>query len=105
MKPDRRQQIIEAAMQVFAQKGFRGTTTRDLATHADVNEATIFRYFKSKEELYRAIIEHKAGEHRNLRMEELERLAGANDDAKFFETVGRTFLERHEADTSFLRLL
>lgn len=105
MKPDRRQQIIEAAMQVFAQKGFRGTTTRDLATHAEVNEAIIFRYFKTKEELYRAIIEHKAGEHRNVRMEELERLATANDDEKFFETVGRTFLERHEADTNFLRLL
>ena len=98
MKPDRRQQIIEAAMQVFARKGFRGTTTRDLAAHADVNEAIIFRYFKNKEELYRAIIEHKAGEQRNARMEELERIASANDDEKFFEAVGRTFLERHEAD-------
>src|ERR1051325_11481160 len=105
MKPDRRQQIIEAAMQVFAQKGFRGTTTRDLATQADVNEAIIFRYFKTKEELYRAIIEHKAGEQRNARMEELERIAGANDDEKFFEADGRTFLERHEADSTFLRLL
>ena len=105
MKPDRRQQIIEAAMQVFAQKGFRGTTTRDLAAHADVNEAIIFRYFKNKEELYRAIIEQKVGEHRNVRLEELERTASANDDEKFFEAVGRAFLERHEADSTFLRLL
>ena len=92
-------------MQVFAQKGFRGTTTRDLANEAGVNEAIIFRYFKTKEELYSAIIEHKAGEHRNAQIEELERLATAGNDEKFFEAIGRTFLRRHEEDTSFLRLL
>ena len=105
MKEDRKQQIIESAMELFAQKGFRGTTTRDLATHAGVNEAIIFRYFNTKEELYSAIIEHKVGQHRNAQREELERLSGANDDEKFFEAVGRTFLERHETDTTFLRLL
>src|SRR5262249_59796437 len=101
MKADRRQQIIEAAMQVFAQKGFRGTTTRDLASEAGVNEAIIFRYFKTKEELYSAIIEHKAGEHRNAQIEELERLASSGDDEKFFEAVGRSFLRGHEEDTTF----
>jgi AcrR family transcriptional regulator len=105
MKQDRRQQIIESAMELFARKGFRGTTTRDLATHAEVNEAIIFRYFKNKEELYSAIIEHKACEHRNAHIEELDRLANTNDDEKFFEAVGSTFLEKHEADTTFLRLL
>src|ERR1051326_2271304 len=105
MKADRRQQIIEAAMQVFAQKGFRGSTTRDLATQAGVNEAIIFRYFNTKEELYSAIIEHKAAEHRSGQMEELERLANAGDDEKFFEAVGRSFLKRHEEDSTFLRLL
>jgi AcrR family transcriptional regulator len=105
MKEDRRKQIIESAMQVFARKGFRGTTTRDLANEAGVNEAIIFRYFKTKEELYSAIIEHKAGEHRNAHMEEFERMATTGDDEKFFEAFGRTFLRRHEEDTSFLRLL
>ncbi|PYR84548.1 MAG: TetR/AcrR family transcriptional regulator, partial [Acidobacteria bacterium] len=74
MKHDRRQQIIATAMELFGKKGFRGTTTRDLATEADVNEAIIFRHFKTKEELYTAIIEQKAGE-RDSYHEELERLA------------------------------
>ena len=104
MKPDRRQQIIAAAMDLFAKKGFRGTTTRDLATQAGVNEAIIFRYFKTKEELYSAIIEHKAGE-RDLHREELQRLAAMNDDEEFLQAVGRTFLEKHETDTTFMRLL
>ncbi len=92
-------------MELFANKGFRGTTTRDLAAHAEVNEAIIFRYFKTKEELYRAIIEHKAGEHREAHVEELERIASSNDDEKFFEAVGNGFLQKHETDATFLRLL
>jgi AcrR family transcriptional regulator len=105
MKHDRRQDILAAAMELFAERGFRGTTTRDLATQAEVNEAIIFRHFKNKEELYRAILENKACEDRDAQLEEFERLAGANDDQKFFETLGRKFLERHENDTTFLRLL
>jgi len=105
MKHDRRQDILAAAMELFAKKGFRGTTTRDLATHAEVNEAIIFRHFKTKEELYSAILEHKAGENRNARMEELERFAAGSDDENFFHTLGRTFLEKHEQDTNFFRLL
>ena len=93
-------------MELFARKGFRGTTTRDLATHAEVNEAIIFRYFKTKEELYSAIIEQKAGtERRDSRLEEFQRLGATNDDEKFFQAIGTAFLEKHETDTTFLRLL
>lgn len=105
MKHDRRQDILAAAMELFAKKGFRGTTTRDLATQAEVNEAIIFRHFNNKEELYSAILEHKAGENRDARLEELERLAAASDDESFFHYLGKTFLEKHESDTTFLRLL
>ena len=105
MKHDRRQDILAAAMALFAEKGFRGTTTRDLATHAEINEAIIFRHFKTKEELYSAILEHKAGENREARLEEFQRLSEENNDEKFFKTVARTFLEKHERDTTFYRLL
>src|SRR5262249_21935551 len=104
MKHDRRQDILAAAMDLFAMKGFRGTTTRDLATQAGVNEAIIFRHFNTKEELYSAILEHKAGENREAKLEELERLAATGDDEKFFRSIGRSFLEKHENDTTFYRL-
>ncbi len=105
MKPDRRHDILTAAMQLFAKKGFRGTTTRDLASQAEVNEAIIFRHFNTKEELYSAILEHKAGQIRAARHEVLDQLAGGHDDRTFFEAVGRSFLERHETDSTFMRLL
>src|SRR5437867_1804318 len=105
MKHERRQDILTAAMQLFAKKGFRGTTTRDLAAQAGVNEAIIFRHFSTKEELYSAILEHKAGEDRDAHSEELDRLAAGRDDEMFFQAVGRTFLERHAHDATFMRLL
>ena len=105
MKSDRRQDILTAAMGLFAKKGFSGTTTRDLAYHAGVNEAIIFRYFKTKEDLYSAILEHKACEHRNARSEKVEHLFAEKDDVQFFETLARHFLQRHEQDTTFMRLL
>lgn len=105
MKSDRRQEILSAAIELFAKKGFRGTTTRDLATQADVNEAIIFRHFKNKKELYSAILQQKGGQSPDSHFEELERLAKEDDDEKFFTALGHAFLERHEKDTTFLRLL
>ena len=50
---DSRNEIINAACQVFARLGFRGCTTRRIADAAGVNEVTIFRQFGSKEALIR----------------------------------------------------
>ena len=55
---DRRQEILAAAAGVFAQHGFRGSTTRRIADAAGVNEVTLFRYFGSKDVLLRAAMEH-----------------------------------------------
>lgn len=46
-----RDQLLEAAVKVFADSGFRGSTTRRIAQEAGVNEVTLFRHFGSKEGL------------------------------------------------------
>ena len=51
----RRTAIIAAAQRVFVEKGFHGTTTRQLAEAAGVSEALLFKHFPGKEALYRAI--------------------------------------------------
>ena len=50
---NRRDELLAAAAGVFAQHGFRGSTTRRIADAAGVNEITIFRQFGSKEALLR----------------------------------------------------
>jgi AcrR family transcriptional regulator len=49
--------IVEAAAQLFANNGFKGTTTREIAQLASLNEATLFRYFPRKPELFWAAVE------------------------------------------------
>lgn len=51
-KEDRRKQILDAAMAVFTEKGFIGSTTLEIAKAADVSEVTLFRYFSSKQEMF-----------------------------------------------------
>jgi AcrR family transcriptional regulator len=55
-----RQRILEAAERVFSRDGFQGATTREIAREAKVNEVTIFRHFRSRDELLRASILHGA---------------------------------------------
>src|SRR5579859_694380 len=51
----RRAAIIKAVRRVFAEKGFDGTTTRELAVAAGVSEALLFKHFPNKEALYSAM--------------------------------------------------
>jgi len=51
--------ILKVATDLFAIHGFRGTSTRDVARRAKVNEVTVFRLFKSKEKLFIKVIENK----------------------------------------------
>jgi AcrR family transcriptional regulator len=53
---ERRAAIIKAVRRVFADKGFHGTTTRELAEAAEVSEALLFKHFPNKEALYGAMM-------------------------------------------------
>ncbi|GIK66143.1 MAG: AcrR family transcriptional regulator [Chloroflexota bacterium] len=54
----RRADILEAAMKVFAEKGIRQATTKEIAEAADIAEGTIYNYFANKEELVAAMLMH-----------------------------------------------
>jgi AcrR family transcriptional regulator len=60
-KVDKRAHILTVAEQLFADKGFDGTSVRDIAQLANVNLAMISYYFGSKEKLLEALIEDRAG--------------------------------------------
>jgi len=51
----RRQQIQKAAKELFILKGFNSTTIEDIAKKAELSPATIYLYFKNKEELYASL--------------------------------------------------
>ena len=57
---DRQAILIAAAISLFAARGFRGTTTKEIAKAAGVSEALVFKYFPTKRALYAAILAEKA---------------------------------------------
>ena len=57
---DKKEVILSTAMKLFGQKGFEGTSVREIAADADVNPAMISYYFGSKEKLFEKLVEHKA---------------------------------------------
>jgi AcrR family transcriptional regulator len=54
---ERRAQLLETALALFAEKGLDATTMRDLAEAAGVAQGLVYHYFRSKEELFYAVVE------------------------------------------------
>jgi len=111
MKGDeRREQILQTAVNLFSQRGFKGTTTKEIALAAGVSEAMVFRHFASKDELYGAILHSKGckdGVHR-FPWEENEKLRQAildKDDFAVFYNIALDALNKHQDDVVFMRLL
>ena len=77
-KEARAPEILEAALAAFAEKGFAGTRMDDIAKRAGITKGTIYLYFKSKEELFKALARQSIGE----RIAAItERLQGADGPA------------------------
>ena len=103
---DRKLQILRVAVSLFSQKGFGGTTTREIALAAGVSEAMVFRHFATKQELYTAILDHKACSGDAMNPEEMVAEAlKQKDDRAVFEQLALGALNHHECDPEFQRLL
>src|SRR5260221_43112 len=101
---DRRQQILDVALQLFSQRGFRGTTTKEIALAAGVNEAIIFRHFATKSELYAAIMDRKSSSAEVQALQNsLKEAVASNDDRKVFESLAYHMLEAHARDDTINR--
>jgi AcrR family transcriptional regulator len=111
MKGDeRRDQILKTAVTLFSQRGFSGTTTKEIARAAGVSEAMVFRHFASKDELYGAILADKACKDGMQQVpwetnETLIKAIAEKDDFGFFYNLGLIALKKHQADVGFMRLL
>ncbi len=100
---DRRGQILRGAMELFAEKGFRGATTREIARHLGISEALMFKYFPSKEALYRAIIQKRTdgSEEMFFPKEAIQ----AKDDRQVFRSIASNLIARNTGDPTFMRLI
>lgn len=72
-KADMRQRILAAALKRFAQKGYAGTSVRDIVTSARVSKPVLYYYFRSKADLYRALVAWAGDERLRLMREAASR--------------------------------
>jgi AcrR family transcriptional regulator len=99
---DRREDILKASLHLFAERGFHGTSMRDIARAADITEGLIYHYFASKRDLFRAIID----EYSFLPLlRTLPDIAGQLDTRGLLLVLARGFFDVLRQNTEFTRLL
>lgn len=64
-KEKKRQEILQSAHACFAKKGFEASTVDDIVGHSGMSKGAIYNYFKSKDEIYLALMENQTNESGN----------------------------------------
>ena len=100
--PHTRQQILDASLRLFSERGFARTTVRDIARQAGITDAAIYYHFESKQELLEALVEERGF------LNSLQNLARLQADAPLKETlqwVARGAINIMDQNRDFLRLI
>jgi AcrR family transcriptional regulator len=100
---DKKEHIINAAIELFAEKGFEGSSIRDLATRADVNVAMVNYYFGSKDKLFETIVEHRASFMRG-KLDEIEADTKLSEIEKI-DAIIESYVGKILSQPSFHRIL
>ena len=101
MVKNRRQDILEAGLKLFSEKGYNGSTTAEIARAAGVAEGTIFRHFTTKKELLIAVLEPKVLEG----LIQLDREHREDTPTEFFGCFLRNRLSLIKENDSLIRLM
>lgn len=89
----RREELMNVAIRLFAEKGFKGTSIRDIADAHGVSLSNIYHHFGNKEGLWLAILEHSV---KDLPKRLTAAMRGKSDPIERFKILVRTHLEAVE---------
>ena len=90
-----REEILRAAEKIFATKGFFQSTMNEIARAAEFGTGTLYKYFKSKEDLYFTLIDEKTEEISHLVQKELNRQGSATERIRNVLLLQLQFMERN----------
>lgn len=103
---ERQRQLLDVALNAFSRRGFKGTTTKEIAAAAGVAEAVIFQHFSSKETLYSAVLDlqlHSGGEQKW--MDAINDCMERDDDEGLFRAFAEHILRSYSEDPSLERVI
>jgi TetR/AcrR family transcriptional regulator len=103
---ERQQQLLEVALNAFSRRGYKGTTTKQIAAAAGVAEAVIFQHFPSKKALYSAVLELHldVGEEKKW-MEEISDCMERNDDEDLIRALVHRILSNYRRNALIERVI
>lgn len=101
-RPSTKERILDAALDVFSQKGFHTATTDEIAERAGVGKGTLYRYFETKEKLFAELV--------RLRLDELEKktrstIDGHDDVLTMISKYIRIYFEFFDCNQQLYRLV
>lgn len=101
-KEAKRQLLIRAAVEVFAQKGFHETKMQDIADYAAVGKGTLYEYFETKEDLFLAVYDSWIDEYEADMLRQSERLLDPVSKASALIDTTVEFYEKHADHAAIL---
>jgi AcrR family transcriptional regulator len=96
---ERREEILDAAMAVFAEHGLHGASTDEIAQRAGISQPYVFRLFGTKKELYRAVIARCFRQ----TLELFQRAAEGKRGDEALDAIGEAYGELLKTDRVYLR--
>ena len=96
---DRRDAVLDAALIEFAERGFSGTSTEDIARRAGISQPYVFRLFGTKKELFVATVSRCFRE----TLELFQRAAEGTRGEEALQAIGQAYMEQLETNRTWLR--
>lgn len=100
-KEDKRALILDAARQIFLEKGYGQTSIRSIAEQIEHSPGTIYLYFKDKDELFHALHEEGFA----IMLKKMEPLQHVSDPMERLMALGRVYLEFAKQNRDFYDLM
>ena len=96
---ERKDDVLDAAMVEFAERGYEGTSTEDIARRAGISQPYLFRLFGTKKELFVATVSRCFRE----TLELFQRAAEGKRGEEALHAIGKAYMEQLETDRTWLR--
>ena len=98
-KEVRREEILDAALEVFADQGLHGASTEEIARRAGISQPYVFRLFGTKKELFLAVVARCFRQ----TLERFQRAAEGKRGEEALHAIGEAYSERLATDPTYLR--
>ena len=98
-KEERREEILDAALAVFAERGLHGASTEEIARRAGISQPYVFRLFGTKKELYKTVVARCFRQ----TLERFQRAAEGKRGEEALQAIGEAYGELLDSDRTYLR--